>query len=72
MVEPGREKQIRQSNFLLNQTVALTNKIESCRQETEVVKLEIGINRRIHCSTTTFETVKKAMWGQVENSSTLQ
>ena len=53
----------------MNQTVTLTKKIELCRQETAVVKLEIGVNGRIHCSATAFKTVKKLMEGQVENNS---
>ena len=38
-------------------------------RNTAVVKLEIGVNGRIHCSTTAFKTVKKLMEGQVENNS---
>ena len=51
--------QTRQSNFVLNQTVALTKKIKSCRQETLVVKLEKGDNLRIQCGASAFETVRK-------------
>ena len=64
--------QTKQSNFVLNQTVALTKKIKSCRQETLVVKLEKGNNIRIHCSTTAFETVRKLIWSQIDSSSTLE
>ena len=52
--------------------VALTKKIRSCRQETLAVKLEEGNNLRIHCSTTAFETVRKVIGSQIENSSTLE
>ena len=64
--------QTKQSNFVLNQTVALTKKIKSCRQETLVVKLEKGNNIRIHCSTTAFETVRKLIRSQIDSSSTLE
>ena len=36
------------------------------RKETAVVKLEIGIKCRIHCSTTAFETLKKLVGGQIK------
>ena len=64
--------QTRQSNFVLNQAVALTKKIKSCRQETLVVKLEKGSNLRIHCSTNAFETVRKLIGSQIDNSCTLE
>ena len=64
--------QTRQSNFVLNQMVALTKKIKSCRQETLVAKLEKGNNLRINCSTTAFETVRKLIGSQIDNSSTLE
>ena len=64
--------QTRQSNFVLNQPVALTKKIKSCRQETLIVKLEKVNNLRIHCSTTAFEIVRKLLESQIENSSTLE
>ena len=57
--------QTRQSNFVLNQAIALTKKVKSCRQETLVVKLEKGSNLRIHCST-------KLIGSQIDNSCTLE
>ena len=51
--------QTRQSNFVLNQTIDLTKKIKSCKQEILVVKLEKRNNLSIHCNTTAFETVRK-------------
>ena len=71
-VQPEKKVQTRQSNFVLNQTVALTKKIKSCRQETLVVKLEKGNNLRIKCGTSAFETVRKLIGSQIENSSTLE
>ena len=71
-VQPERKVQTRQSNFVLNQMVALTKKIKSCRQETLVAKLEKGNNLRINCSTTAFETVRKLIGSQIDNSSTLE
>ena len=71
-VQAERKVQTRQSNFVLSQTVALTKKTKSCRQETLVVNLEKGNNLRIHCSTTAFETVKKLIGSQIDNSSTLE
>ena len=71
-VHPERKVQTRQSNSVLNQTGALTKKIKSCRQEALVVKLEKGNNLRIHCSTTAFETVRKLIGSQIENTSTLE
>ena len=71
-VQPERKVQTRQSNFVLNQTVALTKKIKSCRQKTLVVKLEKGSNLRIHCNTNAFETVRKLIGSQIDNSSTLE
>ena len=71
-VQPEKKVQTRQSNFVLNQTVALTKKIKSCRQETLVVKLEKGNNLRIQCGTSAFETVRKLIGSQIENSSTLE
>ena len=62
----------RKSNFVLNQTVALTKKIKSCRQDTLIVKLEKGNNLRIHCSTTALETVRKLIASKIGNSSTLE
>ena len=40
--------------------------------ETLVVELEKENNLRIHCSTTAFETVRKLIGSQTENSSTLE
>ena len=71
-VQPYRKVKTRQSNFVLNQRVALTKKIKSCKQETLAVKLEKGKNLRIHCSTTAFETIRKLIESQIENSSTLE
>ena len=56
----------------MNQTVALTKKIKSCRQDTLIVKLEKGNNLRIHCSTTALETVRKLIASKIGNSSTLE
>ena len=71
-VQAERKVQTRQSNFVLSKTVALTKKIKSCRQETLVVNLEKGNNLRIHCRTTAFETVKKLIGSQIDNSSILE
>ena len=62
----------RKSNFVLNQTVALTKKTKSCRQDTLIAKLEKGKNLRIHCSTTALETVRKLIASKIGNSSTLE
>ena len=56
----------------MNQTVALTKKTKSCRQDTLIVKLEKGKNLRIHCSTTALETVRKLIASKIGNSSTLE
>ena len=71
-VQPEWKMQTRQSNFVLNQTIDLTKKIKSCKQEILVVKLEKRNNLSIHCSTTAFETVRKIIWSQIENSFTLE
>ena len=71
-VQLEREVQTRQGNFVLNQTVALTKKIKSCRQEILVAKWEKGNNLRIRRSTTAFETVRKLIGSQIGNSSTLE
>ena len=64
--------QSRKSNFVLNQMVALTKKIKSCRQDTLIVKLENGNNLRIHYTTTALETVRKLIASKIGNSSTLE
>ena len=70
--QPEKKVQTRQSNFILNQAVALTKKIKSCRQEILVVKLVRGNNLRINCSTTASETVRKLIGSQIDNSSTVE
>ena len=59
-------------NFTLNEKAAAQKKIQSCKDQSLIVKIEKGNNLRIYCSTTAFEKTRKQIVRSTQENANLE